>query len=179
MLRDTILILENEKDSREQLVEIFREKYKILEVANEKDGIALLQKHAASIAIILLNPLISAQNNFQVLQRLSEKKYVMQIPFIMISSVRTMKYEKKVYQYGIVGCIKKPFDSDVVRMFVDNMVNVFQYKFQLESTIKNQNEMLKKQNNMLKLLADKQKNVKEMLVQSLSNIVEFRNLESE
>ncbi len=87
--------------------------------------------------------------------------------------------KKKGYEYGIVSYIKKPFYDDVIRHLVDNVVEVFQYKTQLEITVKKQTEKLQKQNTMLKLLAEKQKNMNEVLINSLSNIVEFRNLESE
>ena len=95
----------------------------------------------------------------------------------MITSESTAEYEKKGYEYGIVSYIKKPFYDDVIRHLVDNVVEVFQYKTQLEITVKKQTEKLQKQNTMLKLLAEKQKNMNEVLINSLSNIVEFRNLE--
>lgn len=59
------------------------------------------------------------------------------------------------------------------------MIQVFQYKTKLEVTVRNQTEKLKKQNAMLKVMADRQKHMNEVLIDSLSNIVEFRNLESE
>lgn len=179
MLRDTILVLENEEDSRKKLAEIFQGKYKVLEAANEKEGLDLLREHASALAAILVNPVIPAQNNFQILQQLSARKYVNQIPFIMLASEQAMTYEKTVYEYGIVSYIEKPFAPDTVRLLVDNVVNVFQYKMKLEITIKNQNEKLEKQNAMLQKLANQQKHMKEVLIESLSNIVEFRNLESE
>lgn len=66
-----------------------------------------------------------------------------------------------------------------MRQLVDNVIEVFQYKMQLEITVKKQTEKLKKQNTMLKFMAEKQKHMNEVLIDSLSNIVEFRNLESE
>lgn len=179
MARDTILILEKEEDSLKKLTEIFQAKYKILSVSNEKDGIDLFREHARSLAVILLNPVIPAQNNFQVLKQLYEKKYVNQIPFIMLTDDRTAAYEKMAYEYGVVSYIKKPFHPDTVRQLVDNVITVFQHKVQLEVTIKNQNDKLLRQNAMLKTMAEKQKRMKEVLIESLSNIVEFRNLESE
>lgn len=179
MIRDTILILEDDEDSRKKLVEIFQDKYKILEVTSEKEGINILKIHAASLAVIFVNLMIPARDNFQILKRLSEKKFLSRIPFIMITSESTAEYEKKGYEYGIVSYIKKPFYDDVIRHLVDNVVEVFQYKTQLEITVKKQTEKLQKQNTMLKLLAEKQKNMNEVLINSLSNIVEFRNLESE
>ena len=44
--------------------------------------------------------------------------------------------------------------------------------------VKTQNHKLMQQNKMLKQLAEKQKNMNKVLIDSLSNIVEFRNLES-
>ena len=86
---------------------------------------------------------------------------------------------KKGYEYGIVGYIKKPFYPDTVKQLVENVIDVFQYKLKLEVMVKTQNKKLKKQNEMLQQLAEKQRNMNGILIESLSNIVEFRNLESE
>ncbi len=179
MKRNIILILENDDASRAKLVEIFQDKYKILEASNEKDGIEILRNQASTLAVVLFNLLIPAADNFQVLRRLSERKFPSRIPFIMITGEQTAEFEKKGYELGIVSYIRKPFHADVVRQLVDNVVEVFQYKMHLELTVKNQTEKLKKQNAMLKLMAEKQKHNNEILINSLSNIVEFRNLESE
>lgn len=97
----------------------------------------------------------------------------------MITDGASEEYEKKGYEYGMVSYIRKPFHSDVIKQLIDNVIEVFRYKTQLEVTVKTQTEKLKKQNAMLKRMAEKQKHMDEILVDSLSNIVEFRNLESE
>ena len=177
MVRDTILILENDEASRAELADIFRNKYKIIEVSNEKDGLDVLRSHAPSLAVILVNLTIVIKGNFQVLQKLSQRKFLNQIPFIMITSEETVEYEKKGYEYGIISYIRKPFYPEAARQLVDNVIQVFQYKKQLEITVKGQTEKLKKQNAVLKVMAEKQKHTNEVLIDSLSNIVEFRNLE--
>lgn len=179
MLRDTILILEDDDVNRKKLVEIFQDKYKVLEVSNEKEGIEIFRKHAFSLAVVLVNLLIPSQNNFQVLQWFSEHKFLDRIPFIMLTSDKTAEYERKGYEYGIVGCIKKPFSTDGVKQFVENVISVFQYKQQLEVTVKEQTMQLQEQKTLLKQMTEKQEQMTETLVESLSNIVEFRNLESE
>lgn len=179
MARDTMLILENDEASSESLAKIFEKKFKIIKVSSEKEGIDVLREQVASLAVVLVNLLIPAKDNFQILQRLSEKKFLERIPFIMITSDKAEKFEKKGYDYGIVGYIKKPFNSDVVKQLVDNVVHVFEYKVKLEVTVKTQTEKLRKQNTMLKMMAEKQRHNNEVLIESLSNIVEFRNLESE
>ena len=179
MARDTILIFEDDVESRKKLAEIFQDKYKVLGASDEREGLKILREHATSIAVVLVNLMIPVKDNFQVMQRLGEKKFLTRIPFIMITSEKTAEYEKKGYECGMVSYIKKPFHSGIVRQLVDNVVEVFQYKMQLEVTVKNQTEKLKKQNEMLKKLTEKQKHMNEVIINSLSNIVEFRNLESE
>lgn len=179
MLCDTILIIENDEISRRQLVEIFQDKYKVLEVSNEKEGIEVFRKNAFSIAAVLLNLLIPSQNNFQVLQWLSEHKFLSRIPFIMLSSEKTVQYEKKGYECGMVGYIKKPISADGVKQLVENMISMFQYKQKLEVMVKEQTQQLQGQNAMLKQMTEKQEQMNEILIDTLSNIVEFRNLESE
>lgn len=178
MARDTILILEDDNASCAKLTEIFQEKYKIQTVFTEREGIDFLRKHAASLAVVLVNIMIPAKDNFQILGWLSEKGFLNRIPFMMITNEMTAGYEKRGYEFGIVGYIRKPFYPEVVKQLVENVIEVFQHRGQLEVMVKSQNEKLIKQNALLKMMADKQKHAKEILITSLSNIVEFRNLES-
>lgn len=179
MVRDTILILEDDEVSRKRLTEIFQGKYKIQAVMNERDGGEILRTQTAAIAAVLVNIMIPARDGFKVLSLLNEKKFTGRIPFIMLTNEMTAELEKRGYEYGIVGSVKKPFYPEVARQLVENMIEVFQYKLQLETMLKNQTEKLQKQNAILKIMAEKQRHTTEVLITSLSNIVEFRNLESE
>ncbi len=179
MACNTILIFEEDEATRARLAEIFKGKYKVLEALNEKEGLKLLREHATSIAVVILNIMIPAKDNFKVLKHLNEKKLMNRIPFIMITGDGTVEYERKGYDCGIVSYIKKPFSADAVKLLVDNMIKMFRYKGQLELMVKNQTEKLKEQNAALKLMTEKQKHMNEVIIDALSNIVEFRNLESE
>lgn len=178
MKRDTVLIFEDNAIERGILAEIFRPNYKILEAANGKEGIELLNSHFASIAVVLLDYLMPVMDGFQVLDRLAERKVLNKIPFIMVTGQDSAEFEKKGYEYGIVSYIKKPYQPDVIRQVVSNAVGWFQYKMQLELVVKKQNDNIKKQNDMLRQQAQKLGQLNEILIDSLSNIVEFRNLET-
>ncbi len=179
MACNTILIFEEDEATCARLAEIFKDKYKVLRALNEKEGLKLLREHAASIAVVILNIMIPAKDNFKVLKHLNEKRVMSRIPFIMITGDETVEYERKGYDCGIVSYIKKPFSADAVKLLVDNLIKMFRYKGQLELMVKNQTEKLKEQNAALKLMAEKQNHMNEVIINSLSNIVEFRNLESE
>lgn len=178
MKRDTMLIFEDNAMEREILAGMFRQDYKILEAANGKEGIELLNSHFSSIAVVLLDYVMPVMDGFQVLEHLKARKVLNKVPFIMVTSQDSAEFEKKGYEYGIVSYIKKPFQPDVIRQVVSNAVGWFQYKIQLEVVVKKQNENIRRQNEVLKQQADELERSTEALVVSLSNIMEFRNLES-
>lgn len=178
MKQDTILIFEDNTIEREILVELFRSDYKILEAADGKEGIELLNKNFPSIAVVLLDYMMPVMDGFKVLEYLKEKKVLNKIPFIMVTGQDSAEYEKKGYEHGVVSYIKKPYQPEVIKQVVSNAVGWFQYKLQLELVVKRQNENIKKQNDVLRQQAEQLAQINEMLIDSLSNIVEFRNLES-
>ncbi len=178
MKRDTILIFEDNAIDREILVELFQSEYRILEAENGKEGIALLKDNIASIAVVLLDNLMPVMNGFAVLEHLKDKKVLNRIPFIMITGESSHDVERKGYEYGIVSYITKPYQPDVVKQVVRNAIGWFQYRMQLELMVRKQNNSIQKQNTVLKQQAEKINNMNEILIDSLSNIVEFRNMES-
>lgn len=178
MKRDTILIFEDNEIDREILVELFRSEYKILEAANGREGIALLNSHFASIAIVLLDYKMPVMDGFGVLELLKGKNVLNKIPFVMVTGEESAEFEREGYEYGIVSYIKKPFQHDVIKRVVRNAVGWFQYKMQLEMVVKKQSIDIQKQNELLKQQSEKVNRLNEILIESLSNIVEFRNLES-
>lgn len=178
MKRDTIIIFEDNAIDRSILVELFRSEYKILEAENGKVGIELLKNNLASVAIVLLDNVMPVMDGFAVLEYLKERNIVNKIPFIMITGDSSPQLEKRGYEYGIVSYVKKPYQPEVVRQVVQNAIGWFQYKMQLELMVKKQNINIQKQNSVLRQQTKKLNHVNEILIDSLSNIVEFRNMES-
>ncbi len=178
MKRDTILIFEDNAIDRSILVELFQSEYQILEAENGKEGIEILRNHLSSVAIVLLDNIMPVMDGFAVLEYLKEKNIVGKIPFIMITGENSPELERKGYEYGIVSYVKKPYQPEVVKQVVQNAIGWFQYKMQLELMVKKQNINMQKQNSVLRQQTKKLNHVNEILIDSLSNIVEFRNMES-
>ena len=178
MKRDTILIFEDNSIDRAILVELFRSEYKILEAENGKEGLDLLKNNLPSIAIVLLDNIMPVMDGFAVLEYLKEKNILTKIPFIMITGESSAEMERKGYEYGIISYVKKPYHPEVVKQVVQNAVGWFKYKMQLELMVKKQNINMQKQNSVLRQQTKKLNHVNEILIDSLSNIVEFRNMES-
>ena len=178
MKRDTILIFEDNSIDRSILVELFQSEYKILEAENGKEGLDILKNNLSSIAIVLLDNIMPVMDGFAVLEYLKEKNILNKIPFIMITGESSSEMERRGYEYGIVSYVKKPYQPEVVKQVVQNAIGWFKYKMQLELMVKKQNINMQKQNSVLRQQTKKLNHVNEILIDSLSNIVEFRNMES-
>lgn len=178
MKRDTILIFEDNSIDRAILVELFQSEYKILEAENGKEGLDILKNNLSSIAIVLLDNIMPVMDGFAVLEYLKEKNILNKIPFIMITGESSAEMERRGYEYGIVSYVKKPYQPEVVKQVVQNAIGWFKYKMQLELMVKKQNINMQKQNSVLRQQTKKLNHVNEILIDSLSNIVEFRNMES-
>ncbi|MCI8373067.1 MAG: response regulator [Lachnospiraceae bacterium] len=179
MKKDIVMIMEDDEVSREMLTELFKNEYKILAASNGKEGLEFFVKNYASIAVVLMDLRMPVMGGMQVLELLSKKKLLSKVPFILITSEESVDIEKKGYEYGAVEYVRKPFYPDVVKQMVKNIIELFDYKTKLELMVKSQTEKLKQQNKLLEKNERKLRKMNDTMINTLSNVVEFRNMESE
>jgi putative two-component system response regulator len=82
-----------------------------------------------------------------------------------------MEQKQRGYDLGVIDYITKPFEAYVVRRRVQNVVDLYYHRSNLELTAKSQAKRLREQ--YLKL-----NDMNEKIVNTLGTIVEFRNMES-
>lgn len=170
-MRNKILIVDDEELNRELLKQMFEQDYDVIEASDGKDAIVLVGKYINEIAIILLDIMMPVLNGYQVLQVLNAKKIIDKIPVILITASEDEKTELQCYSLGATAVVTKPFATKVVRKRVLSTIEMYKNIESLESTVVTQNKELKEQKKMLELY-------NEHLLDAISNIVEFRNLES-
>ena len=178
MKKNTILIVEDMEINREMLAEIFRDEYEILEAENGEEGLRMLMENIDTVAAVLLDVVMPVMNGFEVLEQLKNQDLIPQIPIIMITGETSVEYERRGYEYGVVEYIHKPYHAPVVKQMVKNNIDLYSYKTQLESLVKSQTAELEEQNALLKAQAQKLRNANDAMIEAMSNVVEFRNMES-
>ncbi len=170
-MRNTILIVDDEELNRELLRQMFEEDYDILTANDGKEAIRYLEKNKNEIAIILLDIVMPVLNGFQVLQVINNKKLLDKIPVILITAQDDEQTEFQCYQMGATAIINKPFVAQTVRKRVISTIELYRNIDEMEGTISEQDEKLEEQEKKLNAFSD-------TLLEAVSNIVEFRNLES-
>ena len=159
-----ILIVDDSEMNREILSSILGDEFDILEAADGKECISVIRKYGRDIALVLLDIVMPAMDGFGVLEFMNKHEWIDDIPVIMISSEDSAASVKKAYEMGVSDYINRPFDVEVVHRRVFNTIKLYAKQRRLIALITNQ-------------VYEKEKNNR-ILIEILSQIVEFRNGES-
>ena len=159
-----ILIVDDSEMNREILSSLLGDEFDILEAADGKECISVIRKYGRDIALVLLDIVMPEMDGFEVLEFMNKHEWIDDIPVIMISSEDSAASVKKAYEMGVSDYINRPFDVEVVHRRVFNTIKLYAKQRRLIALITNQ-------------VYEKEKNNR-ILIEILSQIVEFRNGES-
>ena len=161
--KQRILIADDSAMNRAILTEMLGDGYDILEAENGLQAVSAMQSDE-NIDLLLLDIMMPEMDGFEVLAMMKKCHWIDDIPVIMISAENASSFVERAYDLGASDYISRPFDTAVVRRRVINTLMLYAKQKMLESMVTEQ-ILEKERNNFL-------------MVEILSNIVEFRNGES-
>ena len=162
--KQKILIADDSEMNRMLLAEMLHDEFEIIEAENGEECLKQLQKYGKEISVVLLDIMMPVMDGFEVLGYMTKSRWIEDIPVIMISSEESVTYIRKAFELGASDYIKRPFDGKVVYQRVFNTIKLYAKQRRLISLVSDQIHEKEKSN--------------QMMVQLLSQIVEFRNGES-
>lgn len=172
MAKNTILVVDDEKENIDLLKLIFDSgKYQIACCSSGKHAIEYLTKNYRNVAMILLDYSLPVIDGLTVLKVLHKKGITKIIPVVMMPSERSEENMSKCYENGATDVLRKPLMPAVVKGRVNNLIDLFETKNKLQSTVNVQTNKINEQSTELKAFNDR-------VIEVLSTVVEFRNLES-
>lgn len=159
-----ILIVDDAEINRSMLADMLADRYAVSEAANGLEAVSIMEKYHAELSLVLLDIMMPEMNGFEVLAYMSKSEWLSSVPVIMISAETSSSYIDQAYDLGATDYISRPFDEKTVQRRVKNTIMLYAKQKMLESMVTEQ-ILEKERNNFL-------------MVEILSNIVEFRNGES-
>lgn len=163
-IKHKILIVDDSEMNRTILSEMLGKEYEIIEASDGAQAIAILQDHSIEISLVLLDIVMPEMDGFEVLAVMNNKKWIEDIPVIMISAETAPSYINRAYELGVTDFISRPFDALIVRRRVVNTIMLYSKQKKLVGLVADQ-------------IYEKEKN-NSLMINILSHIVEFRNGES-
>mgnify|MGYP004461329115 FL=1 len=163
-LRQQVLIVDDSALNRAMLSQMLSGEFRILEAENGAECLKILQEYGTGISLVLLDIVMPKMDGFEVLAAMNRGHMIEDIPVVMISGADSDAYIQRAYGLGVADYISRPFDAKTVYQRVYNTIKLYSKQRRLIALLTRQ-------------AAEREKNNR-MMVDVLSQIVEFRNGES-
>lgn len=170
MDKQQILIVDDEEVNREILKGVFQNDYDIIEASDGMEAANQIENNQ-NIVLILLDVIMPVMDGFEVLNYLKKRDLLEKFPVILITGETVLNSEEQAYSFGVADVIHKPFYPHIVQRRAQNIIELYQNKNHMEERIKEQE----------KAILEKEKKIREsneFMIDALSSVVEFRNLET-
>lgn len=162
--KQKILVVDDSEMNRAILSTMLEDDFDMIEAVNGEECLHCLKQYGQEISLVLLDIVMPVMDGFEVLTRMNRNRWIEDIPVIMISSEESDTSIRRAFQLGVSDYISRPFDNRVVRQRVFNTIKLYAKQRRLMALVSDQ-------------IHEKEKN-SQMMVEVLSQIVEFRNGES-
>ena len=126
----TLLIVDDEKQNRLLLTELFGTTYKIIQAKNGVQALEKARQHRPDL--ILLDVLMPEMDGMGVLRELKRDDATRLIPVIFITALDSATDEENGLNLGAVDYISKPFHPPTVRVRVRNQLQLVHQRRLLE-----------------------------------------------
>lgn len=171
MRRDSVLVVDDEEVNRLLLEEIFKNSYKVLTASNGAEALDMLKEYSQRIACVVLDLEMPVMNGYKLLEIVLKTPEAEGIPFVIATADETNEAQIRAFDFGVADVLRKPYHPKIVTKRVKNIVALYEYQQMLENQVEEQVFRLEEQERALA-------KINEELIDALSSVVEFRDLET-
>jgi len=162
-MEKTVLIVDDVEINREILAETFKEDYFIIEACDGAEAIDVMNQNP-DISAVLLDLLMPKVNGLEVLKEMNRNGKIKTIPVFLITAANSEEMLLEGYHLGAVDIISKPFMTLFLRHRINNVIELYGHRNELEKIVAKQVEKINQ--------------IHQSMVESLAAVIEFRDCES-
>ncbi|WP_027138658.1 hybrid sensor histidine kinase/response regulator transcription factor [Gaetbulibacter saemankumensis] len=131
---ETILIVEDDHELRNYLKISLQNEYSIIEANNGEQGLEMAHKNLPDI--IISDIMMPIMDGIDMCEKLKSNRDTSHIPLLFLTAKTEIIYQRKGLEAGAWDFITKPFDSEVLRRKV---VNILETRNKFKTYLLNQN----------------------------------------
>ncbi|MGB3750990.1 MAG: diguanylate cyclase [Arcobacteraceae bacterium] len=133
MIKDVVLIVDDEPININVVVQILLDKYELKVAVSVKAALKLIEKEKPNLILLDINmPEIDGYDMAEILQNNEEYK---DIPFIFLTANNDPQSIKKGFEYGAVDYISKPFSKEELYARVETHLKISKLQNSLSDTV--------------------------------------------
>ena len=118
----TLLVLDDNHDMRRYIRSLLKNEYKLLEAENGVEAMKIIEKH--QVDLIVSDLLMPEMDGLELSKRVKENLATSHIPFLILTAVHSEENEKKCYSIGVDEYLCKPFDADIFKYRIRNILTL-------------------------------------------------------
>ena len=146
--KSTIMIIDDDKMTCNLIKKIFEKRYDVVLAHNGREAIELLSNDGnnalkSNISCIFLDLIMPIMDGFGVLDYLNANNYLSKMPVVIISGNYDKETRNRAYSYRIADMLEKPFNVQVVRHRIENLINLYHSSNSLTDILSQQHRDLK------------------------------------
>ncbi|MCL2096711.1 MAG: response regulator [Oscillospiraceae bacterium] len=164
--KPTVLIVDDVEINRMILDDMLQDKYNIEQASSGYEALEKLKPNSGARrpSLVLLDIMMPGMDGFEALKKMRSNASTSKIPVMFISAADPAESELKGLSVGAIDYIVKPFSSDIVKLRIDNQMELAMYREDVERAA------AKKVSAMME--------AKEKMLTTMASLIEHRSLES-
>lgn len=166
-----LLIVDDEETNRIILTLAFQEEYNLIEAENGVVALDKIKEYENELCAVLLDIFMPLKDGYEVLRVMKSKGLLERIPVFLITSETDQKILERGFVLGASDVISKPFNPNFIRRRINNIVELYEHRFDLQNIV---DEQMKKLNDQEQELISANRSI----IDTLSTAIEFRDCES-
>lgn len=161
---DSLLVVTSNMNILESIYNTFGVKYNVIETANSDAAIDLIARKKECIVLVLIDMYSNGILGFELLDYMRKMDYIINIPVVFISKEYIEDVYKNAFSHGVTDIVTEPIDTYSLSSRLSNIIDLYRHKNNLEEKVLYQTHKIQTLN--------------EKIIESLGNVVEFRDMES-
>lgn len=126
VIRDnyTILVADDVEMNRAVVAENLNDRYRVIQAENGLEALEILKTDVSGVDLVITDIMMPQMNGFELIDKIKNNDYLKNIPVIILSAMEETESEIKALALGAIDVIAKPFEPEVLRRRVENILQV-------------------------------------------------------
>lgn len=161
-----VLIVDDDLTSLKRASSIIEKDYRVASAISGAMAFKYLEKNTPNLILLDLN--MPDMDGFEVMKRISADPEYSKIPVIFLSAAQTPQEEAECLEAGAIDFVGKPFIPQVLKTRVKRIIELYDYKNQLEGTLHEKEKELLERSNRIN-------DIQEAVIVGMANLIEERD----
>ena len=121
-IQKTVLVVDDSTTNRSILCDILHSDYTVIQAENGIQALTMLKKQDKKVDAIILDIIMPEMDGYEFMVKIKQDKTLSQIPVIILTEKSDRDTEKKVLESGAWDFVPKPYDADIIKLRLKNVI---------------------------------------------------------